>query len=227
MTRRPSRWRRALRWTLLGWLALCGVGALWPAPPPRPEAPARVLCASLPSPLGAVAVHCWFVLEGHERWDVWQEADVGPVAYDHVHRDLQPPEAGVGGGATFEWAALDGSAGTAFAACLRVEAPRYADRATYRAWPGPNSNTFVDAMLRQCGWSLRLPGTAVGKDWRGLVGASTWGLGVQVESPLFGAAVGLDRGFELRVLELTLGVELWPPAIVHPFGGGRLGFPRR
>lgn len=220
------RWRRRLGGAALAWLAVCAVGEWTTSHQPAPGAAARVLCAPLLQPLGLLARHCWFVLEGTERWDVWQDADAGGTSWGHVHRNLLPPEAEVGGGPAVEVGALDGVAGAAFVQCVRAAAPVYADRATYRAWPGPNSNTFVDAMLRRCGWPLRLPATAIGKDWRGWIGASAWGPGVQVESPLVGLAVGLDLRAELHVLALTFGIDFWPPAVLVPFGGGRFGFSR-
>ncbi|MBK9029819.1 MAG: DUF3750 domain-containing protein [Myxococcales bacterium] len=99
----------------------------------------------------------------------------------------------------------------------------------YRGWPGPNSNTFGDVMLRRCGLHASLPATAIGKDWRGWVGASwtTEGTGFQIEAAGFGLRLGLREGVEVHVLGLAFGVELWPPALIVPLAGGRLGFADR
>ena len=37
--------------------------------------------------------------------------------------------------------------------------------------------------------------------------------------------LGLKDGLEIHILCLTVGVDIWPPAIETPFG--RLGFPER
>jgi hypothetical protein len=222
-----------------GWLLLCLVGELMTGAPEfavadGPGARVAILSASLPQPLSCCARHTWFAVKqagepDWERWDLWQEADAGVASLGHIHRNLQGPRESVGGGPTEVVAVFHGGEAGAFIDCLRREAPRYADRDTYRAWPGPNSNTFVDAMLRVCDLALDLPGTAVGKDWRGVVGASITarGTGAQVESPLVGAKLGLTEGVELHVLTITLGIDWWPPAIKHPFGDGRLGFADR
>lgn len=65
---------------------------------------------------------------------------------------------------------------------------------------------------------------AVGKDYLGIIGGSvtTTGTGVQVETPIVGAKIGLQDGVELHVLALTFGIDLIPPALKSPMG--RLGF---
>ena len=57
--------------------------------------------ATLPSPLGLFAAHYWFVMwdaDGCHRWEVWQTKNAGGRSIGHVHCDLRPPDAGVGGG---------------------------------------------------------------------------------------------------------------------------------
>src|SRR4051812_49687411 len=73
-----------------------------PAPEPR-EWLVQVRWATLPRPLGLLAVHHWFVLfdpgaECWQRWEVWQDPDRGGTSWGHVHRDLMRPDRGVGGG---------------------------------------------------------------------------------------------------------------------------------
>ena len=122
-----------------------------------------------------------------------------------------------------------GAAAERAIACLAREAPPWLAALDYRGWPGPNSNTFGDVMLRRCDLHASLPATAIGKDWRGWVGAS-WtseGTGVQVEAAGFGLRVGLFEGVEVHALGLAFGVDLWPPALIVPLGGGRLGFADR
>ncbi len=147
-------------------------------------------------------------------------------SWGHVHKGLSAWNADVGGGAAelvHEWR---GPRAEQFSECISRKAPGYEHRNTYRAWPGPNSNTFVDAMLRLCSIRWTLDGTGIGKDYRGLVGVSrtAGGTGVQLESPLVGILLGLREGIQLHALGLSVGIDVWPPALFVPFGDGRVGF---
>jgi hypothetical protein len=122
--------------------------------------------ASLPSVLGLFASHYWFVvLDGAkaERWEVWQTRNAGGRAVGHVHRDLKPPDAGVGGGPARVAAEWSGEAAAKIRDVLeKAEAYPFCFR--YRYWPGPNSNTYAAWVLRQAGIHHALPRRAVG--WR-------------------------------------------------------------
>jgi hypothetical protein len=108
-----------------------------------------------PLPLiGALAVHCWFVVRDgsgrRSRWEVWQTPDAGGTSIGHVHRDLKGPDEGVGGGPPRTLARWDG------ADALRIKGvldniERYPHSRRYRTWPGPNSNTFAAWVLREAG----------------------------------------------------------------------------
>jgi len=100
----------------------------------------------------------------------------------------------------------------------------YADE--YRAWPGPNSNTFTAWIARQVP-ELRvdLPPTAVGKDYLtgGLFSSAPSGSGVQLSLVgLLGITASSVEGLELNVLGMTFGIDPWPPALKLPIVG-RLG----
>ncbi|MBA3479682.1 MAG: DUF3750 domain-containing protein, partial [Lautropia sp.] len=83
----------------------------------------------------------------------------------------------------------------------------------YRAWPGPNSNTFVAHIARQVPeLRLDLPPTAIGKDF---LGPSTFfagtpsGTGWQLSAyGLLGASLALEEGLELNLLGLSVGVDV-------------------
>jgi hypothetical protein len=123
--------------------------------------------ATLPSPIGFFAVHCWLVLRdagGAHRWEVWQSRDAGGVSTGHVHCNLKAPDAGVGGGPSRVAATWSGAQAAAVAAVLRDPA-RYPHWDRYRSWPGPNSNTFVAWVLREAGISHRLDWRALGKKY--------------------------------------------------------------
>jgi hypothetical protein len=117
--------------------------------------------------IGAIAVHCWFVVfddRGCHRWEVWQTKNVGGFCIGHVHRDLKDPDAGVGGGPSRIVAEWTGEQALAISRILRnAEAYPYCQR--YRLWPGPNSNTFVAWVLREAGIEQRLDRRAIGRSF--------------------------------------------------------------
>jgi hypothetical protein len=97
----------------------------------------------------------------------------------------------------------------------------------YRAYPGPNSNTFLAHIGREVPeLKLDLPANAIGKDYRPIgdpVGRSPSGSGVQFSIyGLLGASVGLEEGLEINVLGLNFGLDLNSPGLRLPFVG-RIG----
>ncbi|MDQ6620004.1 MAG: DUF3750 domain-containing protein [Pseudomonadota bacterium] len=125
--------------------------------------------ATLPAPLGLVAVHYWFVVfdaEHCKRWEVWQTKDAGGSSVGHIHCDLKRPDEGVGGGPmriAQRWAGRDARA---IAEVLEQAGTRYPHAQRYLAWPGPNSNTFVAWTLRCAGVRVRLSWKALGHRYR-------------------------------------------------------------
>lgn len=107
----------------------------------------------------------------------------------------------------------------------------YPFKSEYSIWPGPNSNTFVEYMIRNIPeLTVELPPEAIGKDYLGthkFFSLSPGGYGVQLS--VFGAlgfTVGLTEGIEINLLGLTFGIDIWSPAIKIPFWG-RVGFKDR
>lgn len=103
----------------------------------------------------------------------------------------------------------------------------YSQRGGYRAWPGPNSNTFVAWIGRQVPeMNLEMPATAVGKDYLGegvRLSTTPSGTGWQVSLwGLIGVAVALREGIELHFLGTTIGVDFDDLSIKLP-GIGTLG----
>jgi hypothetical protein len=98
----------------------------------------------------------------------------------------------------------------------------------YRAWPGPNSNTFTAWVTRAVPeLEVDLPPTAIGKDFlRGRVfAAAPSGTGYQVSlRGLLAITVSRVEGLEFNILGLNFGIDPWPPAINLPLAG-RLGAP--
>ena len=122
---------------------------------------AVVQLRSAPLPfIGAIAVHCWFVVidegtgEAH-RWEVWQTKNAGGRSFGHVHCDLKAPGDGVGGGPSRIATQWHGDEADAIVAVLgNIEA--YPHCARYTVWPGPNSNSFVAWVLKKAGIRPRL-----------------------------------------------------------------------
>lgn len=104
--------------------------------------------------LGLIAEHHWFVIEdGGEqtRWEVWQTADVIcndiGKSWGHLHRDLLPPEQGVGNGPAFKLHEWGGTEAAYLIERIRTSPEEYPWCVKYRYWPGPNSNTYVQWVL--------------------------------------------------------------------------------
>lgn len=96
----------------------------------------------------------------------------------------------------------------------------------YRAWPGPNSNTFTAWISRAVPeLELDLPATAIGKDYLGasIFGTAPSGRGVQVSLlGVLGLAISPVDGLELNLLGLNFGVGIngLKLPIVGRVGGG-------
>jgi hypothetical protein len=202
---------------------------------PRFERPnvtvVQLVRARLPGALRPIAVHYWFNaydarVGRWERWELWQDEGAGASSWGHIHRDLMAPWSNVGGGEAViedEWTGED--AERLIATLHRPES--YPDRSTYRAWPGPNSNTYVAWVLRESGVSADLGPLGIGKDWRGWIGggATTTGTGLHFDTPLFGVKLGIVEGVELHVLAFTFGFAFLKPTLKTPFGALSLPAP--
>jgi Protein of unknown function (DUF3750) len=180
--------------------------------------------ATLPRCLGAIAVHYWFTVfdpisRQWRRWEVWQTKNAGGKSIGHIHCDLRHPDCGVGGGAYRLAAEWDGGAARDICAILaRPQEYPHWDR--YRAWPGPNSNTFVAWVLRKAGLHHSFDPRAIGKDYMGLLGIRLWSRPAyaQVETPILGVRISLHAGVEVHLLGLTCGLRWSPLEVYTPFG---------
>jgi hypothetical protein len=94
---------------------------------------------------------------------------------------------------------------------------------SYRAWPGPNSNTFTAHVVRDVPeLTVDLPPTAIGKDYLtgGLVAPTPSGSGYQISLfGLIGFLVGLKEGLEVNLLGLVFGVDPDDLALKLPMVG--------
>lgn len=105
---------------------------------------------------------------------------------------------------------------------------KYPRGGTYVVFPGPNSNTFIDYIIRNTKeLSVELPATAIGKDFLAdsiLFDKSPGGYGFQFSLyGLLGLTMGVSEGIEVNILGLVFGIDFLRPALKLPIIG-RLGF---
>lgn len=200
---------------------------LLPPAEAAPQAMVRVFAARTVRWRGIFATHCWIVLKeegtpAYERFDYtgWGE----PVRVDGYEPD------GLWFGRQPELVlAVDGALARQAIPKLRAAIASYAfrDRGDYRAWPGPNSNTFVATVLAAAP-ELRatLPTTAIGKDFpvdgRWLAPTPS-GTGLRFTLGGYGGVtLGWYEGIEFNLLGAVAGIELRRPAVNLP-ALGRFG----
>lgn len=132
------------------------------------ETQVQLRAAKIPF-VGWLAVHYWYVILGTEtahRWEVWQRRDVKPESWGHLHKNLLPPNAGVGNGASWldqQWQGLEAQR---LAEIIERSPQCYPHTHCYRYWPGPNSNTYVQWVLQQAQLDHLLSWKGVGKSYR-------------------------------------------------------------
>lgn len=94
----------------------------------------------------------------------------------------------------------------------------------YRAYPGPNSNTFISHIMRRVsGFNIALPSNAIGKDWIGkarFFAVSESRSGVQFSFyGMFAIMLGLVEGIEINIIGLSFGIDFLHPAVKLPIIG--------
>jgi hypothetical protein len=202
------------------------VGYLPPAEQ-NPEAIVRIFAAQTVRWRGVFATHCWIVLKsagaaGYTRYDytAWSET---------VRLNGFEPDGRWFGHVPEVVFAADGETATALIPRMKTAIRTYDlnNQGNYRAWPGPNSNTFVAAVMDAVP-EIRstLPPTAIGKDypydgrWLRLAPSGT---GVKLTLDGYaGLTFAWVEGIEVNILGAVAGLDLRRPAIKVP-GLGRLG----
>ncbi|NUP07384.1 MAG: DUF3750 domain-containing protein [Polyangiaceae bacterium] len=193
-----------------------------PQPPAQlPSTPyVAVLSGQMPPPIDRVARHAWIVVQRQDGPPHRHEygSSGGPDPFD----DFAAGDVmlhGVVAGTDAEIAAID--------ACLeRAHSAFFEDHPDYFPIPGPNSNTYVARLIRDCSLMIELPATAIGRDYVGPVGADVTeaGTGIQIGSIPFGLRIGAREGVGIQIFGLPLGIHFWPPGIEVPINPGRIGF---
>lgn len=205
------------------------------APDPRahPEAVVQVYAARTFGWRGAFAVHTWIAAkpahaERYTRYEVigWYARRSGGAGLSVAAG--RAPDAEWYGAAPRLLRDLRGTAAEAVLARLDDVVAAYPAR-SYRAWPGPNSNTFVAWVARRIPeLNVALPPHAVGKDYLpegGALARTPSGTGWQLSlGGLAGVALARDEGLEINLLGLVTGLGASPPSLKLP-GLGQLPAP--
>ena len=200
---------------------------LLPAASGHPAALIRVYAARTVRWRSIFAIHTWIVVKeqgaaSYDRYDytAWGE----PIRSNGFAADAR------WFGATPETiVAVEGEEASRLIPKIRHVIENYKFRALgdYRAWPGPNSNTFVRVVLDAVPeLKAVLPPTAIGKDypyegdWYGLTPSHT---GVYTSlGGYLGLTIGWVEGFEINFFGAVLGFDIRRPALKFS-GFGRLG----
>jgi len=200
---------------------------LLPEPSRHPDAIIRIYGARTLRWKAIFAIHTWIVVKEqnastYTRYDytAWGE----PIRTNGFAADA------LWFGATPETiVAVDGEEASRLIPKIRhvVENYKYRAYGDYSPWPGPNSNTFVQAVLNAVPeLMVVLPPTAIGKDYPyegRSFGLTPSGTGVFASlGGYFGLTVGWIEGFEINFLGAVLGFDIRRPALKFP-GIGRLG----
>jgi hypothetical protein len=197
-----------------------------------PEAVVQVYAARAVSWRGIFSVHTWISMKpaGAARYTRYEVVGFGVAnGAPAVRVDRMGPDNYWFGTRPYLVLERRGPDVDAIINKIRAAATTYPYQRQYRAWPGPNSNTYLANIGREVPeLGLSLPSNAVGKDFlpNGAVFAfSPSGTGVQVSVyGLVGLLIGLKDGLELNLLGLSFGVDFFSPALKLP-GIGRLGRP--
>jgi hypothetical protein len=213
---RPDSWRNA-DWS--------SIGAL-PAANAHPEARILVLSGRAGGLKGVVAVHSWVVFKRKNAAN-WTRYDV--VGWGNpVRLNGWAPDGRWYGTAPTVIADVKGAQAEAMIPAIEqaVKEYRYANYGDYRLWPGPNSNSFVAAILRAVPeMQASMPPNAIGRDFRASPYFGWTDSGTGVEANLFGLLgikAGWIEGFEINVLGLVAGFDIREPALKLP-AFGRIG----
>lgn len=200
-------------------------------PPAEAHAPAvvRVFAAPTVRWRGIFAVHSWIVVkpEGAARYTRYDYTAWG----EPIRVNGFAPDGRWFGRVPEVVFAADGAAAAAMIPRMEAAVAGYQWRSLgdYRVWPGPNSNTFVAAVMASVPEAKAvLPPTAIGKDFphdgRWLrPTASRTGFTVTLGGVLV-LTVGWVEGIEVGMLGAVSGIDIRRPALKLP-GLGRIGMP--
>lgn len=193
----------------------------------KPEAMVHVYAARVGRWRGVFAHHSWIVVkeEGASRYTRYDVVGWGTP----LRTDLRVPDGYWFGNMPALVGKIEGEEAQRLIPKIQaaVKSYPYAGYGTYSAWPGPNSNTFVNhvlAAIPEAG--IALPPTALGKDFRDdgwFAGLTPTRTGIQLSAHgIAGLTIGWIEGLEINLLGLVTGLDWRAPAIKLP-GFGLVG----
>ena len=211
-----------LSWADADWSS---IGSLGPATADK-EARLLVFTGTTGGWKGVLSVHSWVVFKkaGATRWTRYDVVGWGSP----LRTNGWAPDGRWYGNAPQVLADVRGA--EAESMIPKVEAAianyQYRHAGDYRIWPGPNSNSFVAAVLRAVPeLQVALPANAVGRDYRDgfYAGATDSRTGVELNLGGYaGLKIGWVEGVEVNLLGLVAGVDIRRPALKLP-AFGRIG----
>lgn len=205
---------------------------LAPLPSAEPSALVHIYCARAINWRGYFSLHCWLATK-EANAEQYTTYHVMGFRLDRTGTSVvienEIPDKRWFGAEPFLLQEIKGEKAHLAIPKIKSIVESYPNAKVYRAWPGPNSNTFVSHIIRNVPeLGVELPPNAIGKDWidnGDLVGFSESGTGVQLSAlGALGLTLGLAEGLEINLLGLSFGFDLWRPALKLPLVG-RLGFP--
>ena len=216
LSNEPRSWRDA-DWSSTGVL-----------PPAADFTPARVVIftGTAGAWKGIFSVHSWIVLKraNEKRWTRYDVVGWG----EPVRLNSWPVDGRWYGNKPVMLADISGSDAEKLIPRIEtaVKAYDYAQSGDYRIWPGPNSNSFIAAILRTVPeLGVILPPNAVGRDFRRgfYLGPTDSGTGLEINLHGYaGMKVGWIEGVEVNLFGLVAGLDLRHPGLKLP-GYGRIG----
>ncbi len=222
MTIRSTDWRFADR----------SSAGLAPLPETVREAVVQVYAARAFSWRGAFAVHSWIAVkpENADKYTIYQ------VMGWYLRRGLPAVSVSTGipdrrwyGAEPMLIGEIRGAEAQEAIPLIEKAVADYPYAREYRAWPGPNSNTFISYIIRNVPQlKVALPSLAIGKDW--LVGNKLFAVSESKSGwqfslyGLLGIALGWYEGIEINILGLNFGIDIRRPALKLPLIG-RIGMP--
>ncbi len=202
---------------------------LLPPASAHPDALFRIYAARTVRWRGIFAVHTWIVLKDRDATN-YSRYDYTAWG-DPIRTNSFVPDGRWFGSVPETVVAIDGEQAALLIPKIQSVIQTYKFRAygDYSPWPGPNSNTFVQAVLDAVPeLNAVLPPTAIGKDypyegeWIGMTASRTGVYGSL--GGYLGLTIGWIEGIELNFFGAVLGVDLRRPALKLP-GIGRIGLP--
>lgn len=202
---------------------------LAPDPATHPEAIVQAYAGRTFGWRGAFAVHTWVAakpahVDHYTRYEVigWYARGGGSGL---TISDSRAPDAEWYGSVPRLLVDLRGAQAEAVIAKLPAAAAAYPYQ-TYRAWPGPNSNTFIAWLGRAIPeLQLTLPSLAIGKDYvpaSQVLSRTPSGSGYQLSlGGVIGITAARDEGLEINLFGLVTGIDFRHPALKLP-GIGRV-----